>query len=161
MCDGLPGDDETSSFLLGSDVQRLEFLIQEFVELFQGEGADLIEQLNDAHRKSVILMTGVDRLCGLARRHAPYMVKDSRSGRNDASTTCAATHSARDVCDSELVQERFVRAPDHDQRMRFGDSFAGDAWMDLETGGLRYFAIGVDPNGLSVAPPEVWTCHEK
>ncbi len=39
----------------------------------------------------------------------------------------------------------WVRVPEHDRRIARGDDFAGDAWRHLETGELRYVAVGRKP----------------
>ena len=37
------------------------------------------------------------------------------------------------------------RAPEHDKRIGRGDDYAGDAWRHVETGELRYVAVGHNP----------------
>lgn len=41
---------------------------------------------------------------------------------------------------------RFVRSPQHDKRVPRGDNFAGDAWIDQETGQIVYGVVGHDRN---------------
>lgn len=51
---------------------------------------------------------------------------------------------------------RFTRAPEHDRRIRRGDDFAGDAWVDRVTGAVRYVAVGVEPDDRKDAPPAAY-----
>ena len=39
---------------------------------------------------------------------------------------------------------RYKRKPEHDKRIRRGDDFAGDAWLDTETGNIVYGVVGYD-----------------
>lgn len=41
---------------------------------------------------------------------------------------------------------RYIRQPDHDRRIARGDDFAGDAWLDTETGAIVYSVVGYDRN---------------
>jgi len=41
---------------------------------------------------------------------------------------------------------RFERRPDQDRRIRRGDDFAGDAWLDRKTGRIVYSVVGHDRN---------------
>lgn len=41
---------------------------------------------------------------------------------------------------------RFTRIPEQDRRIGRGDDFAGDAWLDRNTGQIAYGAVGVDRN---------------
>jgi hypothetical protein len=43
------------------------------------------------------------------------------------------------------MNARFIRVPEHDRRIRRGDDFAGDAWLDLATGEVIYVAVGYCP----------------
>lgn len=45
----------------------------------------------------------------------------------------------------------WVRAPQHDRRISRGDDFAGDAWMDRQTGTIRFVAVGQSPDGKTPA----------
>lgn len=45
----------------------------------------------------------------------------------------------------------WVRAPQHDRRISRGDDFAGDAWMDRQTGTIRFVAVGQSPGGENQA----------
>jgi len=42
--------------------------------------------------------------------------------------------------------QQFIRATKHDKRVKYGDDFAGDAWIDRYTGLVRYTAVGQSPN---------------
>ena len=44
------------------------------------------------------------------------------------------------------VEVRFIREPAGDRRIARGDDFAGDAWIDNESGELVYGAVGFDRN---------------
>src|SRR5690606_34380408 len=48
----------------------------------------------------------------------------------------------------------WVRAPQHDRRISRGDDFAGDAWMDRQTGTIRYVAVGQSPVGDNPEPAQ-------
>lgn len=43
---------------------------------------------------------------------------------------------------------KYTRAPEHDRRIKRGDDFAGDAWLNNETGQIEYGAVGYDRNRL-------------
>lgn len=86
MCDGIPGDQDISDKQSipptsakdrvekdETDPKRLEYLIVEFIDLFQGQGDGMMEQLADAHRKAAAMVVGLDDLCGVLRSAAPYM----------------------------------------------------------------------------------------
>lgn len=45
----------------------------------------------------------------------------------------------------------WVRAPQHDRRISRGDDFAGDAWMDRQTGTIKHVAVGHHPSGENPA----------
>lgn len=45
------------------------------------------------------------------------------------------------------TQTTFVRAPEHDRRIRRGDDYAADAWRNTKTGELVQVAVGHKPNG--------------
>lgn len=47
----------------------------------------------------------------------------------------------------------WVRAPQHDRRISRGDDFAGDAWMDRQTGTIRYVVVGQSPGGENPVLP--------
>lgn len=51
---------------------------------------------------------------------------------------------------------RFVRAPEHDRRVRRGDDFAGDAWRDRDTGEIKYVAVGVEPQEGGITSPTAY-----
>lgn len=61
---------------------------------------------------------------------------------HDAYTTMGDAH---DVFREEMG-ERYERRPEYDRRIRRGDDFAGDAWLDQETGKIVWGAVGVDRN---------------
>ncbi len=44
-----------------------------------------------------------------------------------------------------MPKERWTRVPPLDRRVARGDDFAGDAWLDRETGTTRYTAVGCRP----------------
>ena len=46
---------------------------------------------------------------------------------------------------------KYTRTPEHDRRIRRGDDFAGDAWLNNETGQIEYGAVGYDRNELDAA----------
>lgn len=52
-----------------------------------------------------------------------------------------------DLCHacSRGIMRRYVRTKP-DLRIRHGDDFAGDAWLDLHTNKITYTAVGGDPN---------------
>ena len=49
---------------------------------------------------------------------------------------------------------KYTRAPQHDRRIRRGDDFAGDAWLNNETGKIEYGAVGYDRNELDADESE-------
>jgi hypothetical protein len=49
---------------------------------------------------------------------------------------------------------RYLRQPDQDRRFARGDDFAGDAWLDTETGAIVYTVVGYDRNtGAKITTP--------
>lgn len=40
---------------------------------------------------------------------------------------------------------RWSRRPEFDKRFAWGDDFAGDAWLDTDTGRIVYVAVGHRP----------------
>jgi hypothetical protein len=38
---------------------------------------------------------------------------------------------------------KWQRKPELDKRFKHGDDYAGDAWQNIETGEIRYVAVGV------------------
>lgn len=48
---------------------------------------------------------------------------------------------------------RYVRAPEHDKRIRRGDDWAGDAWIHIDTGKLTWCVVGHTPCPSEVAQP--------
>ena len=49
---------------------------------------------------------------------------------------------------------KYTRAPEHDRRIKRGDDFAGDAWLNNETGQIEYGAVGYDRNRLDADEAE-------
>ncbi len=41
---------------------------------------------------------------------------------------------------------RYVRVPQFDKRVMWGDDFAGDAWKEVATGRIFWVAVGRNPN---------------
>lgn len=41
---------------------------------------------------------------------------------------------------------RYQRQPQRDRRIKRGDDFAGDAWLDTKTGQIVYGVVGYDYN---------------
>lgn len=54
--------------------------------------------------------------------------------------------------DAECVTLRYVRLPERDRRFKYGDDYAGDAWIDRRTGEIRWTAVGVDLNEQPFVP---------
>lgn len=44
-----------------------------------------------------------------------------------------------------MTQERWVRAPEHDKRVAWGDDYAGDAWLYIATGEIRWTVVNAGP----------------
>ena len=49
---------------------------------------------------------------------------------------------------------RYERKPEHDRRIKRGDDFAGDAWLDTMTGKIVYGTVGYDRNQLETEEEE-------
>jgi hypothetical protein len=49
---------------------------------------------------------------------------------------------------------RYIRACEHDRRFARGDDFAGDAWLDTETGKIVWMVVGYDPNKRALSCAE-------
>lgn len=77
MCDGMPGDEILD---INHSVTRLEILTNAFIDLFQGQGSTLIEQLEDAHAKASSVMTALDGFCARVGVAAPYLLEPRDAG---------------------------------------------------------------------------------
>lgn len=54
---------------------------------------------------------------------------------------------------------KYTRAPEHDRRIERGDDFAGDAWLNNETGDIEYGVVGHDRNRLDADESEREFAH--
>lgn len=66
--------------LVMSDVNQsyLLMVVDDFIELFKGEGVTVNAQLQDAYRKASSLVDGVEQLTGAVKRSVPHLYTDKR-----------------------------------------------------------------------------------